>query len=168
VDEAEKLLEHSRLPLAWLGPAARRHSAVEQQRRSALAHRLPRPRRRTSQALPVAAVAELSKTAGDQPAIGMIDNAHTLADRCLGRFARLQDEQHLVVLQGQRSRQSALLLPGERVVEIVARAQPPVQILAVRRRFGKARVVVGDEGREEGVTFSQGSSACQPSDRSVD
>jgi hypothetical protein len=53
------------------------------------------------------------------------------------------------------AREGALLFPGERVVEIVAGAQRPVQVLLVRRRFGKARVVAGDEGREQGVAFGQ-------------
>jgi hypothetical protein len=50
----------------------------------------------------------------------------------------------------------ALLLPGKHVLEIVARTQPAVQILVVRRRFGKARAIVSHEGREEGVAIRQG------------
>jgi hypothetical protein len=65
-------------------------------------------------------------------------------------------------LQGQRLGEGALLLPGKHVVEIVAGAQRPVQILAVRRRFGKARVVVSDKSRERGVAFRQGGRAGQP------
>src|SRR4030088_1449872 len=51
------------------------------------------------------AVSELDAVVADrQPAIGIIDNVHSLSDRCLGLFARLQDEQHLLVLQSQCSR----------------------------------------------------------------
>src|ERR1700761_8181682 len=67
-----------------------------------------------------------------------------------------------VVLQGQRLRESTLLLPGKGVVEIVARTQRPVHILVVRRRFGKACVIVGDESRKEGVALRQGCRTCQP------
>ena len=64
-----------------------------------------------------------------QPAIGMVHHSDPLADRRLGLLDRFQNEEDLVVLQGQRPRQRALLLPGKRVLEIVARTQPPVQIL---------------------------------------
>ena len=74
----------------------------------------------------------------------------------------LQDKHYLVILQGQRLGEGALLLPGKGVVEIVAGAQRPVQILVVGRRFGKARVVVSHEGREQGVAFGQGCHARQP------
>ena len=37
-----------------------------------------------------------------EPAVGMINNRDPLADRRLGLLAGLQDEQDLVVLQGQR------------------------------------------------------------------
>src|SRR6516162_2911259 len=98
-------------------------------------------------------VGQLDTVVADRkPAIGVIDDGDPLADRRLGR---LQNEEDLVVLQGQRPRQRALLLPGKRVLEILARTQPPMQILAVRRRFGKARVVVSHEDREEGVAIRQ-------------
>src|SRR6266436_3554514 len=54
-----------------------------------------------------------------QPAVGVIDDGYALADRRLGLLARLHDEEHLVVLQGQRLRKGALLLPGKRVLQIV-------------------------------------------------
>jgi hypothetical protein len=47
-------------------------------------------------------------------------------------------------------------------LEIVARTQPPVQILVVLRRLGKARVVVSHEGREEGFAIRQSCRAGQP------
>lgn len=72
-----------------------------------------------------------------------------------GLVNRLQDEHHLVVLQGQRPRQGALLLPGEGVIEIVAGLQRPMQILVVRRRLGKMPAVAGDEGREQGVASAR-------------
>ena len=101
-------------------------------------------------------VGEFNPAVADcQAAVGIIDDGEPLADRRLGLLAWLQDEHNLVVLQGQRLRQGALLLPGKGVVEIVAGAQRPVQILIVGRRFGKARVVVGDESREEGVALRQ-------------
>jgi hypothetical protein len=69
----------------------------------------------------------------------MVDDGDPLADRRLGLVSRLQDENYLVVLQRQRLREGALLLPGKRVLQIVAGAQLPVQILLIRRQLGKAR-----------------------------
>src|SRR5450759_1374606 len=97
-----------------------------------------------------------------QPAVGMIDHRHPFADRRLSLVARLQDEDHLVVLEGQRPRQRALLLPGEGIRQIIALAQWPVQILAVHRQLGKARIVVGHERREEGIPRGQAGCSGEP------
>ena len=90
-----------------------------------------------------------------EPTIRIIDDGDPFADRRLGLLARLQNEHYLVVLQGQCLSQGAFFLPGKGVVEIVAGARRPVQILVVRRRFGKARVIVGHESREEGIASRQ-------------
>ena len=67
------------------------------------------------------AVGEVNTAVADRkPAIGVIENGHVFADRGLGLIARLQNEDHFVVLQGQRPGEGALLFPGERVLEIVA------------------------------------------------
>src|SRR5450759_5098801 len=87
------------------------------------------------------AIGQLDALVADrQPPVGMIDHADPLADRRLGLVAWLQNEDHLVVLEGQRPRQRALLLPGEGIFQIVARAQRPVQVFTVRRQLGKARI----------------------------
>jgi hypothetical protein len=48
-----------------------------------------------------------------------------------------QDENHLVVLQRQRLREGALLLPGKGVLQIISGMQWPVQILLIRRTLAK-------------------------------
>jgi hypothetical protein len=45
-----------------------------------------------------------------EPDIEVIDDSDALADRHLGRLARLQDEDHLVVLEGQRLLASAAVV----------------------------------------------------------
>src|ERR1700726_1394639 len=90
-----------------------------------------------------------------QPAVGVVHDGHPLTDRRFCLIAWLKDEEHLVILQGQRPRQGTLLLPGKGIVEIVAGAHRPVRILAIRRRLGKARIVVSDECREQGVALGQ-------------
>src|SRR5215475_10481655 len=76
---------------------------------------------------------------------GIVENGDVLADRRLGRLARLQDEDHHVVLQCQRLRQTTLSFPGKRVVQIIAGAQRPMQVLLICWRLGKARIVIGNE-----------------------
>ena len=56
----------------------------------------------------------------------------------------------------------ALLLPGKRVLQVVAGAQWSVQILLIHGRLGKAGVVIGDKRREEGISPGQGARAGQP------
>src|SRR3954471_8052651 len=51
------------------------------------------------------AVSQLDTFVADrQPAIGIIKHAHPLTDRRLGLVGRRENENHLVVLQGQRPR----------------------------------------------------------------
>jgi HTH-like domain/Integrase core domain len=70
------------------------------------------------------AVGEFDPIVADRkPPIGVVENSDVLADRCLSRLARLQNEDHLVVLQCQRLREAALFFPGRRVLQIVTGAQ---------------------------------------------
>jgi hypothetical protein len=69
-----------------------------------------------------------------KPAVGMVDDGDALADRCLGLLARFQDEHHFVVLEGERLREGALLLPGKRILQIIVGPQRPMQVLLIRRR----------------------------------
>src|SRR4051812_15321872 len=51
------------------------------------------------------AVSQLDTLVADrQPAIGIIEHGHPLANRRLGLVGRRENENHLVVLQGQRPR----------------------------------------------------------------
>jgi len=85
---------------------------------------------------------------GDRkPAIGVVENRYVFVDRGLGWLAWLQNEDHLVVLQGQRLGEAPLFLLGKGVLEIVAGAQRPVQVLLIRGQLGKAGIVIGDECR---------------------
>ncbi len=58
--------------------------------------------------------------ADGDPAIGIVHHRYPLADRRLRGLRWLQDEQHLVILQGQRLGEGALFLPGELVIELVS------------------------------------------------
>ena len=61
------------------------------------------------------AVGEFDPVVADRkPAIGVVENGYIFADRRFGRLARLQDEDHFVVLPGQRLGEAALFLPGQR------------------------------------------------------
>src|SRR5512132_4200165 len=72
------------------------------------------------------AVSEINAVIADRkPAVGMVNDGYPLADCRLGFLARRQDEDHFVVLQRQRLREGALLLPGKRVFQIVAAARRP-------------------------------------------
>src|SRR3954454_10746053 len=83
------------------------------------------------------AVRQLDTFVADrQPAIGIIEHAHPLADRRLGLVTRGENENYLVVLQGQRPRERALFLPGKGILETIVVAQRPVQVLAVGWQFG--------------------------------
>src|SRR6478736_1361810 len=63
------------------------------------------------------AVSQLDTFVADrQPAIGIIEHGHPLANRRLGLIGRRKNENHLVVLQGQRPRQRALFLPGKGIL----------------------------------------------------
>src|SRR3954469_15514432 len=69
------------------------------------------------------AVSQLDTFVADrQPAIGIVEHAHPLADRRLGLVARLQNKNHLVVLQSQRPREGALFLPGKGILQIIVLA----------------------------------------------
>src|SRR6478672_8891313 len=62
------------------------------------------------------AVRQLDTFVADrQPAIRIIKHGDPLADRRLGLVGRRENENHLVVLQGQRPRERALFLPGKGV-----------------------------------------------------
>src|SRR3954471_7271141 len=66
------------------------------------------------------AVSQLDTFVADrQPAIGIIKHAHPLADRRLGLIGRRENENHLVVLQGQRPQERALFLPGKGILETI-------------------------------------------------
>ena len=76
------------------------------------------------------AIGELDPAMTDgKPAIGVVENRYVLADCGLGRLARLQHEDHLVVLQCQRLRKTALFFPGKRVLQIVTGVQRSMQVL---------------------------------------
>src|SRR6516162_3282092 len=99
------------------------------------------------------AVGEFDPVMADRKsAVGVVEDGHVFAARRLGRLARLDDENHFVVLQCQRLGETALLLPGKSVLQIVTGAQRPVQVLLIRRRLGKARIVIGHERRQQGVS----------------
>src|SRR3954469_22052201 len=92
------------------------------------------------------AVRQLDTFVADrQPAIGIIEHALPLADRRLGLIGRHENENYLVVLQGQRPRERALFLPGKSILQIILVAQRPVQVLAICWRLGEAGVVIGHE-----------------------
>lgn len=63
----------------------------------------------------------------------------------------LEDEHHPVVLNRQRVGDGPFHALGEAAVEIVQRRERPVHILVVPGGLGEAAVVVGHEGREQGV-----------------
>jgi len=63
----------------------------------------------------------------------------------------LQDKQHLVILQRQVHRDRALFLPGKGIVEIVMSGQRTVNIAILKRRLGKAGVVLFHERRQERI-----------------
>ncbi len=62
-----------------------------------------------------------------------------------------QQVEHLVVLDRQAFGYAARFAPGEDQVQVLIRSQRPMGVMAVARCLGKARVVVGDELRHEGV-----------------
>src|SRR6267378_6566561 len=84
-----------------------------------------------------------------QPAVGIIDNGDALAAECAGDLVRLQQEQNLVVLQGQAVGNRPLFAPGEDVGEVVAGRQWPMQVLGVARFLAEAGVVIGQESRQQ-------------------
>ena len=69
---------------------------------------------------------------------------------------RLENEQHLVVLQGQVHRERPLFLPGKGIVEIVMPGQRTVNVTIVEGRLGKTRVVLLHECRQERITGRDG------------
>ena len=86
------------------------------------------------------AVAEFDAVVADRkPAIGVIENGYVFADCRFIRLARLQYKDHVVVLQCQRLRETALFFPRKSVLEIVARAQRPVQVLLILFAGGLAK-----------------------------
>ncbi len=57
--------------------------------------------------------------ANGDPAIWVVHYRYALAYRRLSRFRRLQDEEHLVVLQRERLGEGAFLLPSELIIKLV-------------------------------------------------
>src|SRR4051812_8749198 len=55
-----------------------------------------------------------------QPAVGIIDHGDALAAEFAGDLVRFEQEQNLVILQGQAVGNRPLLAPGEDVSEVVA------------------------------------------------
>jgi hypothetical protein len=55
-----------------------------------------------------------------QPAVGIIDHGDALAAELAGDLVRFEQEQNLVILQGQAVGDCPLLAPGEDVSEVVA------------------------------------------------
>ena len=109
------------------------------------------------------AIGEVDAVVADhQAAVGTVVDGDALADRRLGGLRRLQNEHHLVVLQGQRLGQGAFHAPGEGLIEVVAAGHGPVQILGVGGGLGETGVVVSEKSREEGVAALDGADAGEP------
>src|SRR3954463_6977354 len=81
--------------------------------------------------------------------VGIVEHRDALTGEGPCDVVWLKDEQHVVILQRQAVGDRALLLPGERLVNLVMLAQKPVQILVRARLLGEAAIVVLHERRQE-------------------
>jgi hypothetical protein len=94
-------------------------------------------------------VRKLEALVGDRPAaIGIVANRDPLAAQPARDVARLQNEHHLVGLQGQVLGHGAFLTPREGLGQIVVRRQRPVEILGVPGRLAESPVEVGNKRRQ--------------------
>src|SRR5277367_4144381 len=84
-----------------------------------------------------------------QPAVGIIDHGDALAAELAGDLVRFEQEQNLVILQGQAVGNRSLLAPGEDVSEVVAGCQGPMEVLGIVRLLTEAGVVIGQETRQQ-------------------
>lgn len=75
-----------------------------------------------------------------KPPIRIVEHHHALAREGAGDFVRLQDEQHLVILQRQTLRYRALFLPGEGILNIIVLGQRPMHVLLVKGAFANRRL----------------------------
>src|SRR5208337_1229166 len=65
----------------------------------------------------------------DEAPVRIVENHHALTGEGTRDLIRLENEQHLVVLQRQAVGDRALFFPGESVVEIIILGERPVNIL---------------------------------------
>ncbi|MNT41677.1 hypothetical protein D3C72_1780460 [compost metagenome] len=76
-------------------------------------------------------------------------------DIATGQFPMLwrirQQVEHLVVLNRQALGHTARLAPREDEIQVLVGSQRPMGVVVIARRLGKARVIVGDEFRHEGI-----------------
>src|SRR5271155_3032553 len=143
------------LPLAaWRGPAARLRAfdlpLADLREDCAKALVLDdRPLRDLTQ-LVKGGVGQVEPAVADrQPAVGIIDHGHALAAELAGDLVRFEQEQDLVILQGQAVGNRSLLAPGEDVSEVVAGCQGPMEVLGIVRLLTEAGVVIGQETRQQ-------------------
>src|SRR5262245_37972849 len=87
-------------------------------------------------------------------AIRIIEDHDPLAGQGSCDLVRLQDKQHLVVLQRQIFGDRAILLPGKGVIEIVIASERTMEVPLIKRRLGEAGIVVCHERRQERIAGS--------------
>jgi hypothetical protein len=86
-----------------------------------------------------------------EPPVRVVHHLHLLAPQATGQGRGIEDQHHPVVVQGQVTRDCALLPPGQDLVQIIGLRQWPMQVLGIRRVAAEARVVGGDEPGQPGV-----------------
>jgi hypothetical protein len=84
-----------------------------------------------------------------EPPIRVVEHRDPVSCQAAGELGGLEQEQHLVVLQGQVTRDRAVLLPGERGIHVSPSRHLPMQILRTAGWLGKTPVVVRQELRED-------------------
>src|SRR3954447_12073414 len=94
--------------------------------------------------------------------VGIVEHRDALAGEGPCDRVRLEDEQHVVILQRQAVRDRAVLLPGKRLIELVVLAHRPVQVLVRARLLANAPMVVPHERRRALVACFDRRDAGQP------
>ena len=94
--------------------------------------------------------------------VWILAHINSLASQRAAGPGRLEDDQHLVVMQRQRPGHSTPLTPDHRRLEILMQGERTVHISRVKRRLGKALIIPRHIARQERVGLGNGRNAFKP------
>jgi len=74
-----------------------------------------------------------------EPPVRVIHHVDLLSHQAARQRRRVQHQHHPVIVQGQVVRDRPFFLPGQHLIEVIGRAQRPMQVLGIRRLSAETR-----------------------------